>query len=77
MASWTAFPAPPDRNPARFDEFPFGPGFPVVECLFDANAECRHGRLPRDPSPACGCWSGWEDAEVSELTVKAKRKKAA
>jgi len=22
-----------------------------------ADHECEHGRLPGDPSPACGCWS--------------------
>jgi hypothetical protein len=32
-----------------------------------ADHECRHGRLPFDRTPACGCWSE-EGAAVSALT---------
>ena len=35
-----------------------------------ADHECRHGRLPCDRMPACGCWSQ-EGAAV--LTVPAPR----
>lgn len=30
---------------------------PAITSLM-ADDECRHGRLPSDPTPACGCWPG-------------------
>jgi hypothetical protein len=40
----------------RYDEFPF-PGLPSISELTDASNECRHGRLPFDRGPECGCWN--------------------
>lgn len=35
-----------------------------------ADHECRHGRLPFDPTPACGCWPE-EGAAVLALPRRA------
>lgn len=35
-----------------------------------ADHECRHGRLPFDRSPACGCWR--QEARVISLPEKPK-----
>lgn len=51
----------------RFEEFP--PelrGLSIHEC-FDASNECRHGRLPFDKGPRCGCWFiAWRPKQVTE-----------
>jgi hypothetical protein len=31
---------------------------PLLEGIRDAAEECKHGRLPGDSTPACGCWGG-------------------
>lgn len=40
----------------KFDEHPFGNHLPSLHELTDASNECRHGRLPFDKGPRCGCW---------------------
>jgi hypothetical protein len=37
-----------------------------------ADHECRHGRLPRDRTPPCGCWPE-EGAVVLTLSRPVKR----
>ena len=34
-----------------------------------ADHECRHGRLPFDRTPPCGCWAGEGAAVVALLPV--------
>jgi hypothetical protein len=36
-----------------------------------ADHECRHGRLPRDRTPACGCWPE-EGAVVLALSRRSR-----
>ncbi len=38
-----------------------------------ADNECRHGRLPGDPTPKCGCWAA-EAAQVIVLTRRPRRR---
>lgn len=63
----------------KLNEFPFDNGaryfgLSILE-LQDASNECPHGRLPFDPSPACGCFKGWE-AVVTELRGEDERRAA-
>lgn len=65
-----------------YEEFPFGPGLSINELLDESNACKKHGRLPSDKSPACGCWTAWAEglfeARVIRLpdTPKPKRRAA-
>lgn len=44
-----------------------------------ADHECTHGRLPEDPTPACGCWPSEKPATPDVLAAlpKGKRRRKA
>ena len=59
----------------KVDEYPFGKGLSLFE-LFDASNECRHGRLPHDGPPPCGCWKGWERGELVVVVKRLPEKRS-
>ena len=54
------------RNPNVYVEHN-GDGLSINEA-YDANAECRHGRLPTDANTErCGCWERRRDRGVAPV----------